>query len=179
VEIQARRLLRLCRPDRPRAAAGRRLSRASSRRSRSTIARWITRPRPPATSCERSCAAPAGNSAWRSRRRPRSSSTPLRTVVLGIPKNLRGLRDRALLLVGWAADLRRSELVALEVADLPGDNYPDRSAKIIVVGPRPGVTREFGSQSTLRVSALTKFSRFVVRRRCYEARATPNPLIGL
>ena len=35
-----------------------------------------------------------------------------------IPADLRGLRDRALLLVGWAAALRRSELVALEVADL-------------------------------------------------------------
>jgi len=43
---------------------------------------------------------------------------PLRTAVLAIPPDLRGLRDRALLLVGWAAALRRSELVALEVGDL-------------------------------------------------------------
>src|SRR5450631_220589 len=43
---------------------------------------------------------------------------PLRTVVLAIPTDLRGLRDRALLLIGWVAALRRSELVALEVADL-------------------------------------------------------------
>jgi site-specific recombinase XerD len=42
----------------------------------------------------------------------------LRNVILKIPADLRGLRDRALLLVGWAAALRRSELVALEVADL-------------------------------------------------------------
>src|ERR1019366_9673024 len=42
----------------------------------------------------------------------------LRTVVLAIPADLRGLRDRALLLVGWTAALRRSELVALEVDDL-------------------------------------------------------------
>jgi hypothetical protein len=41
-----------------------------------------------------------------------------RTVVLAIPNDLRGLRDRALLLLGWAAALRRNELVALEVADL-------------------------------------------------------------
>ena len=61
----------------------------------------------------RSCAAPAGNSAWRSRRRPRSSSAPL-----GIPEDLRGLRDRALLLVCWAAALRRSELAALRVDDV-------------------------------------------------------------
>jgi site-specific recombinase XerD len=43
---------------------------------------------------------------------------PLRTAVLAIPADLRGLRDRALLLLGWAAALRRSELVALEVGDL-------------------------------------------------------------
>jgi integrase len=42
----------------------------------------------------------------------------LRSVVLAIPGDLRGLRDRALLLVGWTAALRRSELVALDVADL-------------------------------------------------------------
>jgi integrase len=35
-----------------------------------------------------------------------------------IPTDLRGLRDRALLLIGWTAALRRGELVALEVADL-------------------------------------------------------------
>lgn len=32
--------------------------------------------------------------------------------------DLRGLRDRAILLIGWAAALRRSELVALDAADL-------------------------------------------------------------
>jgi len=37
---------------------------------------------------------------------------------MAIPGDLRGLRDRALLLVGWTAALRRSELVALEVGDL-------------------------------------------------------------
>jgi integrase len=43
----------------------------------------------------------------------------LRLVVLAIRGDLRGLRDRALLLIlGWTAALRRSELVALEVADL-------------------------------------------------------------
>jgi integrase len=42
----------------------------------------------------------------------------LRSVVLAIPDDLRGRRDRARLLVGWTAALRRSELVALEVVDL-------------------------------------------------------------
>src|SRR5450755_2451846 len=42
----------------------------------------------------------------------------LRTVILSIPADLHGLRDRALLLIGWTAALRPSELVALEVGDL-------------------------------------------------------------
>ncbi len=42
----------------------------------------------------------------------------LTRVLAEIPPDVRGLRDRALLLVGWAGALRRSELVALEFADL-------------------------------------------------------------
>ena len=42
----------------------------------------------------------------------------LRVVLARIPGNVRGLRDRALLLIGWAAALRRSELAALRVSDL-------------------------------------------------------------
>jgi len=41
------------------------------------------------------------------------------TGLLGvIPPDMRGLRDRALLLVGWAAAARRSELVGLESSDM-------------------------------------------------------------
>ncbi len=43
---------------------------------------------------------------------------PLLVVLAPIPDDLRGLRDRALILVGWAAALRRSELAALEIRDL-------------------------------------------------------------
>jgi integrase len=39
-------------------------------------------------------------------------------MVAATPDNIIGLRDRALLLVGFAAALRRSELVGLDVADL-------------------------------------------------------------
>jgi site-specific recombinase XerD len=42
----------------------------------------------------------------------------LRRLVGGLPDTLRGRRDRALLLVGFAGALRRSELVALEVRDV-------------------------------------------------------------
>jgi integrase len=43
---------------------------------------------------------------------------PLRAVLARIPGDVRGSRDRALLLIGWAAALRRSELAALVVSDL-------------------------------------------------------------
>ena len=42
----------------------------------------------------------------------------LRRVVEALPDNLGGVRDRALLLVGFASALRRSELVALDVDDV-------------------------------------------------------------
>jgi integrase len=42
----------------------------------------------------------------------------LRRMVGDLPATLRGIRDRALLLVGFAAGMRRSELVALDVNDL-------------------------------------------------------------
>jgi integrase len=42
----------------------------------------------------------------------------LRAVLARIPGDVRGLRDHALLLIGWTAALRRSELAALAVGDL-------------------------------------------------------------
>jgi integrase len=51
--------------------------------------------------------------------RPRAkaplSPTDLRAMIEALPATLLGVRDRALLLVGFAAALRRAELVALEV----------------------------------------------------------------
>jgi site-specific recombinase XerD len=41
-----------------------------------------------------------------------------RAMALAAPDSLKGLRDRALLLLGFAGAFRRSELVALDVADL-------------------------------------------------------------
>ena len=51
---------------------------------------------------------------------PKAALSPdeLRQIVVGLPDNLRGIRDRALLLMGWAGAFRRSELVALDVADV-------------------------------------------------------------
>lgn len=44
----------------------------------------------------------------------------LRRAVAVLPDSLTGLRDRALILVGFAAALRRSELASLEVARREG-----------------------------------------------------------
>jgi site-specific recombinase XerD len=47
----------------------------------------------------------------------------LRRIIAGLPEDLRGQRDRALLLAGFAGGFRRSELAALRVADL--ETTPD------------------------------------------------------
>lgn len=59
----------------------------------------------------------------RTRRQAKRQKAPATAEVLAEalraqPDTLAGLRDRALLLIGFAGALRRSELVALEVADL-------------------------------------------------------------
>ena len=59
----------------------------------------------------------------RAHRRPLAKKTalviePLRAAFQAIPDTLPGLRDRALLLVGFAAALRPSELAALEISGL-------------------------------------------------------------
>jgi integrase len=69
----------------------------------------------------------------------------LRTVVLAIPDDLRGRRDRALLLVGWTAALRRSELVALEVGDLSFE------AEGVVLTIRRSKTDREGAGATVAV----------------------------
>jgi site-specific recombinase XerD len=51
------------------------------------------------------------------RKSPATAET-IRAIVAEMPSDLRGLRDRALLILGFAGALRRSELVALDVADL-------------------------------------------------------------
>jgi integrase len=42
----------------------------------------------------------------------------LRKLVIEIPPDVAGVRDKALLLLGWAGALRRSELVALQMEDV-------------------------------------------------------------
>src|SRR5436190_6319185 len=59
---------------------------------------------------------------WHQRRTPMYTvpldATELATILASTPGSLIGLRDRALLLIGYAAGLRPSELVSLDVSDL-------------------------------------------------------------
>ena len=52
------------------------------------------------------------------RRKKAATVTVLHRLLAPIPEDLRGLRDRALLLTGFAGALRRSELAGIHVADL-------------------------------------------------------------
>lgn len=54
---------------------------------------------------------------WQQRKKPIVTDI-LRQLIAVQPPTIFGTRDRAMLLIGFAAALRRSELVALEVADL-------------------------------------------------------------
>ncbi|MGA8690079.1 MAG: site-specific integrase, partial [Methyloceanibacter sp.] len=51
-------------------------------------------------------------------RKAPATAEAIRAMLEEMPSDLGGLRDRALLLLGFAGALRRSELVALDVADL-------------------------------------------------------------
>jgi len=86
---------------------------------RTTPTRATPAPSPP------SCPGSAATSARRQRAAPRraaSTSTPSPGYLSRSEQNtLAGRRDRALLLLGFAAALRRSELVALDVEDLAFD----------------------------------------------------------
>jgi integrase len=57
----------------------------------------------------------------------------LRRALATLPDTLTGVRDRALLLVGFAGALRRSELAGVEVTARPGADWLEDSAEGLVV----------------------------------------------
>jgi integrase len=82
----------------------------------------------------------------------------LRRVIAAIPEDRTGLRDRAILLLGFAGALRRSELVAIEVADLEftdgGVLINLRRSKTDQEGRGREVGIPYGQSGTCPVSAL-------------------------
>lgn len=82
-----------------------------------------------------------------------SSATPLRSdalhrIVAAIPSDLPGLRDKALLLVAFACALRRSELVALTLADI---SLQEGGSELII---RRSKTDPFGQGRRLALPEL-------------------------
>ena len=73
------------------------------------------------------------------------------------PDGLTGLRDRALLLLGFAGAFRRSELVALDVADIA------ETETGLLVTIRRSKTDQEGEAPRLRLPAVTWPAR---PRRC-------------
>jgi integrase len=69
-----------------------------------------------------------------------------RAMALAAPEGLKGLRDRALLLLGFAGAFRRSELVALDVADL---EETEDGFKIII---RRSKTDQEGHGATIAIA---------------------------
>lgn len=78
------------------------------------------------------------------RKAPVTAET-LKKALRKVPDDLSGARDRALLLMGFAAALRRSELVALDVADL--ERVPDG----IIVHVRRSKTDQDGQGQEIAV----------------------------
>lgn len=63
--------------------------------------------------------------------RRKKAITPaiLRKMLAALPEGLRGRRDRAILLVGWASAMRRSELASMKVEDV---TFTDYGARILI-----------------------------------------------
>ena len=83
-------------------------------------------------------------------RKAPATAEALKKILKKIPETLVGKRDRALLLIGFAAALRRSELVALQVSDL------ERSPQGIVLHIGKSKTDQEGAGHQIPIPAGSK-----------------------
>ena len=114
----------------------------------------------------------------------------IRRIVAELPDSAQGLRDRALLLVGYAGALRRSELVALTVEDIEfteqGAIVRIRRSKTNQTGEREQVELNFGTRAeTCPVRNLRAWLDFaeistgpVFRSVNRHGHVLPGPLTG-
>lgn len=79
-----------------------------------------------------------------------ATAKAMQAMLKLIPDTLSGKRDRALLLIGFAAAMRRSELVALDVADL------DRQPEGVIIKIRISKTDQEGSGHEVAVPRGSK-----------------------
>ena len=87
-------------------------------------------------------------------RKAPATAMAITAMVKRIPDTLRGRRDRALLLIGFAAALRRSELVGLDVGDL------ERTPDGIFVHIRRSKTDQEGAGHVVAVPRGGKLNRW-------------------
>ena len=98
-----------------------------------------------------------------------------RAMAFAVPDGLKGLRDRALLPLGFAGAFRRSELVALDVADLEetedGFKVVLRRRRPISHGETIAIARGVTTCPTVRVALCGRpaasFAVGIVGRRMY------------
>ena len=106
--------------------------------------------------------------------RPRAKApllpADLRAMIEALPKGLLGVRDRALLLVGFAAALRRAELVALDVAHVAWHREG------IIVHVARSKTDQLGAGADVPMHASEGMSRRYIRQGTAFER---DPLRGL
>ena len=86
----------------------------------------------------------------KSNRKAPATADALKKMLKRIPETLTGQRDRALLLMGFAAALRRSELVALQVSDL------EHTPEGVLVTVRRSKTDQEGAGHVIAVPAGSK-----------------------
>ena len=127
------------------------------------------------------------------RKKKAATVAVLRRLLAPIPDDLRGLRDKALLLVGFAGALRRSELAAIEIKDLEATERGLRltlmqtkgsQAKAVTV-PLPYVDTELypvrALERWLAAAAITEgpvFRRFWVPAAAIKAGPASQPQLG-
>src|SRR5258706_13910845 len=102
-------------------------------------------------------------------RKAPATARAIRDMLRRIPlDNLGGKRDRALLLIGFSAALRRSELVALSVVDI--ETVPEG----IVIHVRRGKTDQEGQGAEIAVPKGSRLRPVEALTAWLEARDTPG-----
>ncbi len=120
----------------------------------------------------------------------------LRDILATIPDDLPGLRDRALLLVGFAGALRRSELAAIRVEHLEARerglrltllrSKGERTGKAVTVALPYGATELCPVRALRRWQAAAGITEGAVFRRLWQpptrkgkdGRPLPSPVVG-
>lgn len=79
-------------------------------------------------------------------------SADLRRTIQGLPQNLQGHRDRALILIGFAAGLRRAELAGLSVLqDLDASGWIETAPDGLIVQLSRSKTNQEGEEEAIGV----------------------------